>query len=133
MPTGTVKWFNNKKRYGFLIVDDGSEVFVHGSVVPPETASLRAGDTVEFTIEDGDQGAQATDLRMLERAPKRATDVGAGQPNGTHLNTVVENVIRQLEHVSSTLRDGGGPSRASSYSVARSLRGLANRLNPPPA
>jgi cold shock protein len=58
MATGTVKWFNPAKGYGFIQPDDGSkDVFVHISAVERSTlGSLREGQKVSFDIERGQQG-----------------------------------------------------------------------------
>ena len=58
---GTVRWFNNKKGYGFLQKkSDGKDIFVHFSAIEVEGyKTLKAGDNVEFDITDGDKGPQA--------------------------------------------------------------------------
>jgi CspA family cold shock protein len=58
MPTGTVKWFNPAKGYGFIQPDDGSkDVFVHISAVERSSlGSLREGQKVSFDVERGQQG-----------------------------------------------------------------------------
>ena len=66
MPKGTVKWFNQKKGYGFLISEDGKEIFVHFSSIQGEGfKSLREGDEVEFEITQGEKGEQATNVVKL--------------------------------------------------------------------
>ncbi len=58
--TGTVKWFNNTKGYGFLAQENGPDVFVHHSAIQGEGYhSLEEGQQVEFTIEQGPKGLQA--------------------------------------------------------------------------
>lgn len=58
--TGTVKWFNNTKGYGFLSQENGPDVFVHHSAIQGEGYhSLEEGQKVEFTIEQGPKGLQA--------------------------------------------------------------------------
>jgi len=60
--TGTVKWFNEKKGYGFITPDDGNEdLFVHHSEIKTDGyASLHEGQKVEFTIGQGKKGPCAT-------------------------------------------------------------------------
>ena len=59
--TGTVKWFNNSKGYGFLTQENGPDVFVHHSAIQGEGYhSLQEGQQVEFSIEQGPKGLQAT-------------------------------------------------------------------------
>ncbi len=58
--SGTVKWFNNTKGYGFLAQENGPDVFVHHSAIQGEGYhSLEEGQKVEFTIEQGAKGPQA--------------------------------------------------------------------------
>ncbi len=58
--TGTVKWFNNSKGYGFLAQENGPDVFVHHSAIQGEGYhSLEEGQKVEFAIEQGPKGLQA--------------------------------------------------------------------------
>jgi cold shock protein len=64
--TGTVKWFNNAKGYGFLGHDGGADVFVHFSSVQTEGyKTLKEGDEVTFDIIQGEKGPQADQVEML--------------------------------------------------------------------
>ncbi len=61
MAQGTVKWFNDKKGYGFIVSDTGKDVFVHHSAIEGEGyKSLKEGDKVQFEIVNGPKGEQAT-------------------------------------------------------------------------
>lgn len=63
---GTVKWFNAGKGYGFISRDDGEDVFVHYSAVQSDGyRSLDEGQRVEFTIEKGPKGLQASNVVAL--------------------------------------------------------------------
>lgn len=67
MPQGHVKWFNNAKGYGFIVQDEGPEVFVHYSAIQNEGfKALAEGDAVSFEIADSDKGPQATNVSKVE-------------------------------------------------------------------
>ena len=58
--TGTVKWFNESKGFGFISQDSGPDVFVHFSAISGDGfKTLAEGQTVEFTISQGEKGPQA--------------------------------------------------------------------------
>ena len=64
--TGTVKWFNNQKGYGFISGEDGQDVFVHFSAINGEGfKSLEEGQAVEFEVTEGAKGPQATNVVKL--------------------------------------------------------------------
>lgn len=63
---GTVKWFNNSKGYGFLSQENGDDVFVHYSAIQSDGfRTLEEGQKVEFTIEKGQKGLQASKVTVL--------------------------------------------------------------------
>ena len=66
MATGTVKWFNAEKGYGFITVDDGQDVFVHYSNIDMTGfRDLEEGQKVEFTVGTGQKGPQAESVRVV--------------------------------------------------------------------
>ncbi|MFC7060372.1 cold-shock protein [Halobacillus seohaensis] len=66
MTTGTVKWFNAEKGFGFIEVEGGDDVFVHFSAIQEEGfKSLEEGQSVEFEITEGDRGPQAANVVKL--------------------------------------------------------------------
>lgn len=65
MKTGTVKWFDSKKGFGFISADDGEDVFVHYTAISTEGfKTLDEGQKVEFEIIDGQKGPQAGNVRL---------------------------------------------------------------------
>jgi len=64
--TGTVKWFNNSKGYGFIAREGGSDVFVHYSEIRGDGfRTLAEGDRVEFSVEQSPKGPQASGVIRL--------------------------------------------------------------------
>ncbi len=66
MATGTVKWFNAEKGYGFISQSEGADVFVHFSAIQSNGyRSLEEGQQVEFEVQDGPKGLQAASVRPI--------------------------------------------------------------------
>ena len=67
MPTGTVKWFDSKKGFGFIVNPDGKDVFVHFSVIEGDGfRSLKDGEHVEYEEIQGEKGLLAKGVKRLE-------------------------------------------------------------------
>jgi CspA family cold shock protein len=66
MARGQVKWFDQKKGYGFISQEDGDDLFVHYSAIDGDGfKTLDEGDEVEFEISQGKKGLQATNVTVL--------------------------------------------------------------------
>lgn len=73
MATGTVKWFNADKGFGFISQKEGADVFVHFSAIQkPGYRTLEEGEEVEFEVQQGPKGLQAANVMSK----------GGGQPHG---------------------------------------------------
>ncbi len=64
MATGTVKWFNDSKGFGFINSDDGVDVFVHHTAISGEGhRTLKEGERVEFEVLQGEKGPKAANVK----------------------------------------------------------------------
>lgn len=66
MKTGTIKWFNSQKGFGFISVEGGEDVFIHFSAIQGEGyKTLEEGEKVQFEVVDGARGPQASNVVKL--------------------------------------------------------------------
>ncbi len=66
MVQGIIKWFNDRKGYGFISQEDGKDVFVHFSAIDSTGyKTLSEGDQVEFDIEESDRGPEAKNVNKV--------------------------------------------------------------------
>lgn len=126
MPTGKVKWYNAEKGFGFIAREDGGDVHVHSSALPPGVTALKPGQRVEFGIADGRRGESALNVQLLDAKPSVAQ---AQRKPAEELVVIVEDVMKVLDHVSNTLRRGKHPDREQGQKVARLLRAVADQLD----
>lgn len=72
MKTGTVKWFNNAKGYGFIVADgSGEDVFAHFSCIEMDGyKTLKAGQPVSFEIDQGEKGLHAKNIQSTGSSPQ---------------------------------------------------------------
>jgi cold shock protein len=61
---GKVKWYNARKGFGFILSEDGKDIFVHRSEIP-DGVYLNEEDPVEYDVEDTDKGTQAKNVKKL--------------------------------------------------------------------
>lgn len=64
--TGTVKWYDEVKGYGFVLTDDGKDIFVHRSGIKDPSRGLETEQTVEFEIKEGQKGPVAVDVAIID-------------------------------------------------------------------
>ena len=120
MATGTVKWFNNDKGYGFIARDEGPDVFVHHSAIQMNGfRTLTEGQRVEFEVAAGDKGDQARNVRAhltWEKGPS------GSRPNGTRAASLSFQV---RQHFASTSPGRGTiPLMTSTEPLAESFADL---------
>jgi cold shock protein len=79
MPTGSVKWFNNAKGYGFIVSDEaGEDLFAHYSAITMDGyKTLKAGQKVSFDITRGDKGLHAVNIKSAETLVKSDYEAAA--------------------------------------------------------
>jgi len=125
VPTGKVKFYDKDKGFGFVSRDDGGDVFVPSSALPPGVEDLKAGSRVEFGVAAGKRGEQALSLTVLDAPPTLAT---ARRP-ADELQGMVEDLIKLLEaKVQPPLRRGKHPDRDTGKRVALVMRAIATEL-----
>jgi len=107
MPTGTVKWYDPDKGFGFVAREDGgSDLFLHHSVVGLE--SLAEGDRIAFSVGYGLKGERAEEIRVVERSGKPARartprEFGSGYGAGNGYGAPRENYGHRATQDPSTL------------------------------
>jgi CspA family cold shock protein len=130
VPTGKVKFYDVDKGFGFLSGDDGQDVFLHANALPAGVTQLKSGTRVEYSVAQGRKGAQAMHVTVLEKAPSVAEAQHAKhrKPAG-EMVVIVEDVIKLLDGVSTSLQRGHYPDKKEAAKVAAVLRAVAGHLD----
>ena len=117
MATGTVKWFNAEKGYGFISREGGADVFVHYSAIEGAGyRSLEEGQRVEFEVTSGPKGDQAQNVRAID-CPR----ISSSHPSRT-IPTAVQCVPRMTAPVTTARNTDHCPYRSGpSHRVTRSM------------
>jgi CspA family cold shock protein len=123
MPTGKVRFYDEEKGFGFIASDDGQDVFLHATALPPGTTSLKAGARLEFGVADGKKGLQALSVRVLEAPPSLSK---AQRKPADDMAIIVEDLVKLLDGIGGDLRRGRYPSGAHASKVAAVLRKVAD-------
>ena len=125
MPTGKVKWYDAEKGFGFLTTDDGGDVFVRSDSLPAGVATLKSGSRVEFGLVQGRKGDQAIQVSLLDPTPSVAK---ALRKKPEDMVNIVEDLMKLLENLEQTYRNGRHADPRSAKQSAALLRALADEL-----
>jgi CspA family cold shock protein len=125
VPTGKVKWYDEDKGFGFLSNDEGSDVYVHASVLPSGVTKLRKGQRVEFGVVEGRRGEQALSVRVLDPLPSVAA---AARKPPEEMATIIEDVIKLLDGIGNSYRRGRHPESRQAEKVAALLHAVADDI-----
>ena len=125
MPVGKVRFYDAEKGFGFLTKDEGGDVYVRASVLPPGVTSLKAGQKVEFGVVEGRKGEQALSLRVLEAPPSLSK---AQRKSPEQMAVISEDLIKMLDNLANAYRRGHHPDSKAAQKVAQMLRAVAEEL-----
>jgi CspA family cold shock protein len=129
VPTGTVRFYDAEKGFGFIAEDEGADVFLHASALPEGVTTLRKGTRVEFGVVEGRRGAQALSVRVLESTPSVAANRRErDRKPADEMVIIIEDLMQLLDGVSNGLRKGRYPERKVGTKVAQVLRRVADDL-----
>ncbi|WP_010203532.1 cold-shock protein [Salinibacterium sp. PAMC 21357] len=126
MPTGKVKFYDDEKGFGFIMSDEGQEVFLHASALPAGTTGIKAGTRLEFGIADGKKGAQALSVRVMD-APASMSKLN--RKPADDMAVIIEDLVKLMDGIGSGLKRGRYPDKAHGAKIASMLRKVADELD----
>ncbi|EKU95306.1 cold-shock protein [Actinobaculum massiliense] len=124
MPVGKVKFFDEKKGFGFIDGDDGVSVYLPADALPEGVKKLRRGARIEYSVADTRRGPAALTAQILEPVESLA-HINRRSPED--MVPVVEDLIQLLDRASNQLRRGRYPE--GGRRLARALRTLADEFD----
>lgn len=125
MPTGKVRFYDAEKGFGFLVKDEGGDVYVRASALPAGVTSLKAGQRVDFGVIEGRKGEQALSVTVLETPPSLAKQ---HRKPADQMAVIVEDLIKMLEGIGNGYRHRRYPDAKHGEKVAAVLRAVADEL-----
>jgi len=125
VPVGKVRFYDAEKGFGFLTKDEGGDVYVRATALPPGVTALKAGQKVEFGIVEGRKGEQALSLRVVEAPPSLSK---AQRKAPEQMTVIVEDLIKMLDGLGNGYRRGRHPEGRTATKVASVLRAVADEL-----
>ncbi|HEY9289674.1 MAG TPA: cold shock domain-containing protein [Microlunatus sp.] len=126
MPTGKVRFYDSAKGFGFLSKEDGGDVYVRSTALPPGVTSLKPGQRVEFGVVEGRKGEQALSVRLLEQPVSLAKQ---HRKSAEQMAVITEDLIKMLDSISNGYRRGRHPDNKVGKQVASVLRAVADELD----
>ncbi|QDP98099.1 cold-shock protein [Microlunatus elymi] len=126
MPTGKVRFYDSAKGFGFLSKEDGGDVYVRSTALPPGVTSLKPGQRVEFGVVEGRKGEQALSVRLLEQPVSLAKQ---NRKSAEQMAAITEDLIKMLDSISNGYRRGRHPDHKVGQKVASVLRAVADELD----
>jgi CspA family cold shock protein len=125
VPVGKVRFYDSDKGFGFLTKDEGGDVYVRATALPPGVTALKAGQKVEFGVVEGRKGEQALSLRLVEMPPSLSK---ATRKSPEQMAIIVEDLIKMLDAAGNSYRRGKHPDGKSGTKIASVLRAVADEL-----
>jgi len=125
VPTGRIRFFDEERGFGFIASEDGSDVHMRASALPPDAPAPRPGAKVEFDVVDGKKGPSAMRVKVLSQPPTLAK---THRKSPEDMVSIIEDLIRVLDATSNGLRRGHWPDRREAASVAKVLRAVAGDI-----
>lgn len=120
MPTGKVKFFDEKKGFGFIDSDDGTQVYLPASALPLGVR-VRPGTRVEFGVAEGRRGPAALNVEVVAKLESLAKK---NRREPEDMVVLVEDLLKILDAASTQLRRGRYPE--GGHRIAAALRALAD-------